>query len=178
MKKESQKILRVAITGPESTGKSTLAKALANHYQTNWVREYARKYIDHLDRPYNYEDLLNIAKGQIDLEENSSENTNRFIFLDTDLLVIKIWSEHKYGKVHPEILKEFYNRRYDFYLLMDIDLPWAYDPQREHPNKRQFFFKWFQQELTKISADYKIISGNDNQRLRNAIDALEDHFRK
>jgi NadR type nicotinamide-nucleotide adenylyltransferase len=168
-------IKKIAITGPESTGKSTLARQLAIHYKTVWVPEYARTYIEKLDRLYYKDDLLAILKGQIKSEEELMCKADKFLFCDTDLTVIKIWAEHKYGSVDPCILSEFAHRSYDLYLLLDIDLSWQFDPQREHPDKRKFFFDWFERELKHKKAHYHIISGNNDDRFKNAcsiIDAL------
>lgn len=166
-------IRKISITGPESTGKSTLAKLLANHYQTVWVPEYARSYIEQLDRPYGKDDLIAIAKGQIRLEEELSIKANDFLFCDTDLTVLKIWAEHKYGKLDPFIQREYEHRSYDLHLLLDVDLPWKYDPQRENPDKRKFFFDWFEQELVAKNANYHIISGDSKERLNNACLAID-----
>ena len=171
-------IIRIAITGPESTGKSTLSQQLAEHYNTVFVPEYARAYIAQLDRPYQYEDLLNIAKGQLAYEREKSTICNRYLFYDTDLLVIKIWSEYKYGKVDPLILREYQKSNYDLTLLLNIDLPWNFDPQREHPEKRKFFFDWFEKELKAKGANYRIVLGNKKNRLSMAIDFIEQVFNK
>ncbi len=167
-----EKIYRIAITGPESTGKSTFARKLAEHYKTVWVPEFARKYIDQLNRPYNRHDLTEIAKGQISREEEMALKADKYLFCDTELTVIKIWSEFKYSSVDPYILSEYNSRLYDLYLLMDIDLPWKYDKQREHPENRQFFFDWFETELQAKGADYQIISGSGEKRFENACLAI------
>lgn len=167
------KIIRIAITGPESTGKSTLARQLAMHYSTTWVPEFARGYLHHLKEPYSAEDLIEIAKGQIASEDAKIAEANKLLFCDTELTVIKIWSTYKYGFVDPFILNEDNKRRYDLYLLMDIDLPWEYDPQREHPGKRQYFYEWFKNELGSKKANYQIICGNKNERFKNACQIID-----
>jgi NadR type nicotinamide-nucleotide adenylyltransferase len=168
-----KKLIRIAITGPESTGKSTLAKQLADYYHTMWVPEYARKYLDQLNRPYDEKDLVKIATGQIQAEDEAELSANKFLFCDTELTVIKIWSLHKFGKADPFIISEDRKRSYDFYLLLDIDLPWEYDPQREHPEKRKYFFDWFEEELKAKGVDYKIIKGNQEKRFQNARKLLD-----
>ena len=176
MEKIKQDILKISITGPESTGKSTLSQALAEHYHTNWVPEFAREYVDKLNRPYNYEDLHIIAKRQLELENELIKYTNKFLFCDTDFLVLKIWSEHKFGKVHPFINDQFNKKTFDLILLMDIDLPWQYDPQREHPNQRKFFLDWYLNELQKAKANFKIVGGSAEDRMINAINIIETEF--
>jgi NadR type nicotinamide-nucleotide adenylyltransferase len=168
-----EKIIRIAITGPESTGKSTIARKLAEHYKTVWIPEFARTYINQLNRPYKEHDLIEIAKGQISHEKELISKANKYLFCDTELTVIKIWSEYKYGNVDPDILSEYYKTSYDLYLLMDINLPWKYDPQREHPEKREFFFDWFESELKAKQADYHVIGGSDEERFENACMVID-----
>ncbi len=169
---------KISITGPESTGKSDLSVALARHFNTDYVKEYARDYINSLNRPYQQHDLLLIAQGQIKMEEQKEKTNNRFLFCDTDLLVIKIWSLYKYGVCHPWILKELEKNRYDFYLLCNIDLPWQYDPQREHPHLRSFFFDWYKKELEEYNFAFHIVSGRGQQRFQNALNGIENYFGK
>jgi len=174
---KKEKIYRIAITGPESTGKSTLAKGLADHYNTIWVPEYAREYLGNLDRPYSEMDLLKIAQGQLALENSLQKEAHEFTFCDTELLVIKIWSEYKYGKAHPFIHENLSKNPYDLYLLMDIDLPWEYDPQREHPDKRRFFFDWYEKELKRLNANYYVVRGSSQKRMENAVKIVDAFFR-
>ncbi len=173
MNSSEDRIIRIAITGPESTGKSTLSKKLANHYQTIWVPEYARDYIDRLHRPYGQSDLIDIAKGQISMEKKAFSRANRLLICDTELTVIKIWSQSKYGNVDPFILEKHHEQTYDVYLLMDIDLPWEYDPQRENPEKRKYFFDWFEKELKASKIHYEVINGDHEQRFVNACTIID-----
>jgi len=162
---------KIVIIGPESTGKSTLAKALADHFGEPWVPEYAREYLEKLDRQYEFDDLLAIAKGQVVLEEKLSKDANKFLFCDTDLRVLQVWSESKYNRVHPWILEQIAARKYDFYLLTDIDTPWEYDPQREHPEPemRQYFFDWYRSLLEANPTPFQIVRGDLQSRLLAAI---------
>jgi len=168
-------MIKVAILGPESTGKSALAEALANHYHTQWVPEYAREYVEKLTVPYTYSDVCTIAKKQIE-EENyfnqpSFANTN-FIFFDTELIITKVWLEHKYNSVPafiPDRLKEGY---FDVYLLCAPDLEWKPDPVREHGDDRAFFFDWYKKEIEKTGKPYFIIEGFGKKRIENAIKVL------
>jgi NadR type nicotinamide-nucleotide adenylyltransferase len=169
-----EKIIKIAITGPESTGKSQLAEQLAEHYRTVWVPEYARSYIDKLNRPYEQVDLTEMAKGQIIQEKAVSAEANGILFCDTELTVIKIWSEYKYGSVDPYILQKLNETNYDFYLLADIDLPWVFDKQREQPDKRAYFFDLFHSELETRNLNFQIISGIGEQRFENARRITDD----
>ena len=169
-------IKRIAITGPESTGKSKLAEKLAGHYKTVWVPEYAREYINNLGHPYNYDDILIIAKEQIRREEKMSGKANKFLFCDTGLIVTKIWCEYKYGKCHRWILENINNHKYDLFLLMDIDLPWKFDKQRENPNQRKEIFDLYLKELKNRNFPFKIISGKSKNRIMNAIEIINSMF--
>lgn len=167
-------IRKIAVTGPESTGKSWLASGLAAQYSTVFVPEFARGFIEQLGRPYQYDDLLQIAKGQLSAEAEMEKQANSFIFCDTELIVIKIWSLHKYGKCHPFILEQIEKRRYDLFLLCNVDLPWQYDEQREHPHLRQYFFNWYRKELEDYGFRYSVVSGQGEERLMSAVNAVEN----
>ncbi|MBC34933.1 MAG: ATPase [Bacteroidetes bacterium] len=160
---------KIAITGPESTGKSILTDQLANFFQTIWVQEYARTYIDHLNRPYEQKDILQIAKNQVQQVDLFSKKADDLLFVDTELLVTKIWSEVKYGECDPWIIDQFEKQDYDLYLLCAVDLPWEPDPQREHPEMRHKLFKIYQENLEKYKLNYKIVKGSGSERLMNAV---------
>jgi NadR type nicotinamide-nucleotide adenylyltransferase len=168
--------IRIVITGPESSGKSTLARELATHYETVWVAEYAREYIDNLNRKYNYVDILEIAKGQISRENVLAENAHKILFCDTGLLVPKIWCNVKFGKCHSWILDAINNHKYDLYLLCKPDLPWQADPQRENPDDRDELFDLYLNELETQGLPYFIVEGNEGKRLHNAIQCIDSRF--
>lgn len=172
----SDTLKRVAIIGPESTGKSELAQQLAQHFQTEWVPEYARFYIDRLDREYEEDDLLEISKGQIAWENEKSHYANDFLFCDTNLIVIKIWSDHKYGQTNSWIEKQLEERSYDFYLLNNIDLMWKPDPQREHPTMRDHFFEVYKNYLRENKLPYAVVSGYEGERKKCALELIGNHF--
>jgi nicotinamide riboside kinase len=131
--------------------------------------------LEKLDRPYTYEDLLQIGKQQMNLEDELALTATRFLFCDTDLRVIQVWSQHRFGKVDPWVLEEIARRTYDLILLCAPDLPWQEDPLREHPEleMRQHFFEFYQQ-LSKASGfPWVLISGEKAERLSTAIEAVE-----
>lgn len=169
----SPKVRRVAIVGPECTGKTDLARFLANHYQTTWVPEFARGYLEKLDRPYTKEDLIPIAHGQVNTENLITEKATRFVFCDTNLVVIKIWSEFKYGSCDAEILTLMQQQKYHLHLLTDVDLPWEDDPLREHPHKRQELFDLYKADLQNTQTKFTIIDGDYASRRAAAVDAVE-----
>ena len=169
----STELKKVAIVGPECTGKSDLAQFLAAKYNTSWVPEYARNYIDNLVRPYNVDDLTVIAHGQLRLEEEYVRDANGILFLDTTLLVIKIWSEFKYGYCEPSIAAALNEREYDLHLLTYIDIPWEDDPQREHPGKREELYQIYLEQIKTMSVPFVEIRGEREQRRRTAIEAID-----
>ena len=171
-----QELRKVAVIGPESTGKSELCQRLSAHYETEWVPEFARFYIDRLDRPYEKDDLRIIAETQLTWEDDKAEYANEYLFCDTNLIVIKIWSDHKYGETDPWIEEQLASRKYDFYLLPNIDIPWRPDPQREHPQLRKHFFQVYEDYLKENDLSYAIVSGIEGKRKKSALEAINKHF--
>ena len=169
---EKEKINKIVLTGPESTGKTTLAQQLASHFQTIWVPEFARSFIDELKRPYEEKDLLKIAKGQVELEDELFQKANGFLFCDTDLIVIKIWSEYQFGNCHPWVLQQIQERTYDLHILCGTDVLWEPDPQREHPHDREKLYFLYKKELEYFNKNYIEITGNEEFRLKSVIEIL------
>ena len=147
---------KIIITGPESSGKTTLCEQLSNHFNIPLTKEFARSYIDNLDRNYIIGDLLSIAKEQLKSELNSQ-------LFDTDLITIKIWSEYKYGRCDNWILDQIEKQKTEkrFYLLCKPDIPWQADNQRENPNDREDIFKIYKQKLENLDHDYFIVEGEN-----------------
>lgn len=180
-----QQIKKVVVIGPESTGKSTLCKQLAHHFNTLWCEEYAREYL--LDNGTNYtaDDLLTIAKGQLALENiytnqtaeliSKDPNTPPVLFVDTDMYVMKVWSEYVFGVCDFFILDELVKHDYDLYLLCNIDLPWIKDELREYPDEqpRIELFHIYKDLLINQHTPWVIISGNYEARLNAAVKAVE-----
>lgn len=165
-------MIRIAITGPESTGKSWLAENLAKSYHTSWVPEYAREYLKKLNRPYAYDDILAIARGQMASEDLALQSTDKFLFSDTECLVTKIWCDVKYKRCHPWIIDQIERRPYDLYLLCNIDLPWQPDPQREHPHLREYLFDLYYAELNDRKLPFGIVNGSGEARLACATEII------
>lgn len=165
---------RIAITGPESTGKSTLARDLARRLGAPWVPEFARYYLPQLDRPYKESDLLDIMQGQLRWEQGHSRFARHLLFCDTDPLVIKIWSLYKYGRCHPLIEEACLSHRYTLHLLCRPDLPWAFDPLRENPNisERRELYDFYKKELIALDAPFVEIGGDARQRLETSLTAI------
>ena len=153
-------MISIGIIGPESTGKSTLAVYLANRYKGLLIPEYARTYMELLNRPYTYEDVVAIAKHQIDELRTFRarlKNSDTILFFDTELIITKVWFEHKYGAC-PQWLEEAI-REYpmDTYLLTYPDIEWKPDPVRENPDIRLQLFRQYEKEVQKLNIPYYII---------------------
>ena len=183
---------KIVIIGPESTGKSTVCSQLAKHFKTLWCPEYAREYLSAHGMEYSFEDLLTIAEGQLNLEDGYTASMvngewsmqqgyilpltihHSPVFIDTDMYVMKVWCEYVFGKCHQFILDSIVERKYDLYLLCNIDLPWAYDPLREYPDEqpRRELYQIYKDILINQHTPWVIISGSYTERLNTAIKAV------
>ena len=167
-------IQKIAIVGPESTGKTTLASQLAQALHTVWIPEYAREFLEQLGRPYVREDLIDIAKGQLALENQGLPQANKWLICDTNLLVIKIWEEFRYGAQHPDIGERMNLSTFALYILTKTDIPWTADDQRESPDlaERQELFSLYEQALLQAGVSYITVSGTPDMRLDQALRAI------
>ena len=182
---------KVVIIGPESTGKSTLCEQLAAHYKTIWVKEYAREYLIKNGTNYTFDNLLDIAKGQVVNEEltvdrwvlagkshNAQPSTiNRVpIFFDTNMYVMKVWCEFVFEKCHHWILNRIVERKYDLYLLCNTDMPWVKDELREYPDlvTREKLYNHYKDIMVNQNVPWVDISGGYEERLRKAVAAVEE----
>lgn len=167
--------------GPESTGKTTLARGLASHYQTVYVPEYMRSYYEQIEirRPFEskYEDIIPIAKGQIRAENQALSKANKLLICDTNLLEIACYSEY-YFKKTPELLsKSLKNMHYNVYFLTYIDVPWQKDELRDRPFDRQKLFSIFEESLNERNIPHCVLSGNEKERLQIAIKEIDKYVR-
>jgi NadR type nicotinamide-nucleotide adenylyltransferase len=173
---------KIVAIGPESTGKSTLCKQLAAHYQCSWVPEYARAYLEEKGTDYTYEDLFTIATEQLKTEDQlyaeAVARNDQYLFIDTDMYVMKVWSEFVFNKCDNRILSQIANRHYDLYLLCDVDLPWQQDALREYPEieKRKVLFDYYHDAMINQPVPWTIIQGTDEQRLANAVKTIDNLF--
>jgi len=186
---------KIVIVGPESTGKSTLCRQLAEHYQTTWCPEFAREYLLKHGMNYTFDDLLTIAKGQLALEDQfaaevrsqKSEEKKQFhphsplttrhslLFIDTDMYVMKVWCEFVFDNCHRFILDQIVERKYDLYLLCNVDLQWVKDELREYPDleNRQRLYFIYKDIMVNQSVPWVDISGGYEERLLKAITAVD-----
>lgn len=169
-------MLKIAVIGPESTGKTELARGLAEHYGGEWIPEYARSYVERIDRPYCYDDLCRIAEQQIETEKRILQNSSEegLIFFDTELIITKVWFEYVYGRVPEAVIRQLESGFFDYYLLCTPDLPWQPDPVREHPEKRDYFFERYRREIEALQKPYAVVSGQGAERLQAAIAVVDN----
>jgi len=172
-------LIKVVLFGPESTGKTSLAEMLANHYNTYWVEEFMREYLqekwDREKRVCESKDMLPIAEGQMKRENELSEKANKLLISDTNLLELKVYSEAYYNNFcDPQLLKHALNNFYDLYFLTYIDVPWTPDDLRDKPEDRIGMFKRFEAELKKSRKPYVILKGNLEQRFETAVKKIDE----
>ena len=167
------KSIRIVVTGPESSGKTTLAKALARHFEIEMVPEFARQYLNEHGPSYSFKDLGIMAEGQLLLEKEYLESESSFLICDTDILTYKIWSEYKYGHVESKILTELESVSDSLYLLCAADIPWEADPLRENPMDRSDIYDLYEENLDFYNLDYVKIDGGLELRIKDAIFAIQ-----
>lgn len=179
LKQQPAHCLKAVLYGPESTGKTTLAARLASHFDTVWVEEYMRVYLqdkwDKFKMVCEPVDLLKIAAGQIHRENELAKKANRVLFCDTDLLELKVYSEAYYqGYCDPLLLKHALNNVYDIYFLTNIDTPWVPDDLRDKPHDREGMFQKFKSSLQLNNKPFIILSGDENERFELAVSAINE----
>ncbi len=168
-----KKTIKIAVVGPESTGKSTIASALAKHYKTVWVPEYARYYCEGLTAPCTMQDELNMFYGQLALEKSmETVAQNNLLICDTTFLTVKIWSDYQLGETPQAVLDALKVYTYDCYILLKNDIPWQEDPLRDFKDMGDYFMGVWRKELTALNAHFVEVGGTVN-RLENAISAVD-----
>lgn len=169
--------LKIVLFGPESSGKSTLAEQLADFYETVWVPEYMRTYLQHkwdtTQELVSKEDLLPIAKGQLFAENKAAKIARTYLFCDTNLRELKVYSQYYYKGFCPlEIVRACEENSYDHYFLTQIDVPWRADDLRDRPYDREKLFRIFEDELHKNKLPYTLLAGSEKERLQKATQVL------
>ena len=183
LRQQDINLVKVALFGPESTGKTTLSVQLARHYNTVWVAEYAREYLQNKwnnhRKTCKRSDMIPIAIGQMELENELALKADRLLICDTDLLETKVYSEEFYdGFVDKKLEEAALNNTYDLYLLTYIDTPWEADDLRDRPEQRKEMFKAFENTLKKYNRSYVLLKGDMKARLHIAIDAIDKILEK
>jgi HTH-type transcriptional repressor of NAD biosynthesis genes len=164
---------RICIFGPESTGKSTLAKDLAHHYETCHVAEYARTLLTALNNEFTEDDFHTIARGHIASENAMALQANRLLFVDTDLLTTTLWSKVFYNHCHLWIEEAAQQRHYALYLVTDVDVPWVADAQRFLPKDRQEFLDKCIHLLEELKRPYVLLRGSWKERFKKACQVID-----
>ena len=178
LKQKQSAIVKIALFGPESTGKTTLAKQLAAHYDTVWTPEFARDYLqlkwDKEQKICDVDDVLPIAYGQVALENKMLAVANKYLFCDTNLLVTKVFSDMYYNYCDPLLEKAAQEHEYDLFFLTDIDVPWENDDLRDKPDGREGVFEIFKHSLISNKKPFITLSGNKDLRLNKAASIIEE----
>lgn len=172
----TNRMIRIAITGPESTGKTTLSNFLAAHYSAQLCPEIARAYLEKTQGRYTSEDLDKMA--QLQYESWVVSEPSNMQVSDTEMTVFKIWSQVKYKTVSSLITTLLQEQTFDIYLLCKPDLPWEEDPLREHPEMREELFEMYLNELHSNGHPYHVIEGQNAERNQRAIQAIDELIRK
>ena len=174
----AKRIIKIALFGPESTGKTTLAKQLAEYYKTDWVPEFARDYLqekwDKQQAICDVDDMLPIAYGQTLLENKKTATANQYLFCDTNLMVTKVFSEVYYNYCEPALDQAAREHEYDLFFLTDIDVPWEKDDLRDKPEGRETVFSVFKQSLIDNNKPFITLSGDATLRLKKAVKIIDD----
>jgi len=177
MESTGKPITRFIFTGPESTGKSILTKSLAEYYSKNFIPEYARDYVMNLNRSYNYNDVLHIAEKQVEWMNESSKKSSSFLFVDTYLIITKIWFIKVFNKYPNWMDEEIQKTKGDIYLLCRPDIPWVPDGVRENGGqKRDLLFNNYLEEINNARLNYTFIEGAWDVRLKNTINIVDQYI--
>ncbi len=179
LKPQIEILKKIILTGPESSGKSSLCKKLATHFSVKCVPEYARIYLEKHGSFYDYKIFQKIIKNHLQFQNSFfNKNNNDFIFLDTDLINCKVWSEMVFGKTPDFLDKKIAEENDHSYLLLYPDLPWEKDPLRENPENRLAIFERHKAEIEKLGRPYEIVKGTGNERVENGIESVENLMSK
>jgi NadR type nicotinamide-nucleotide adenylyltransferase len=169
-----KKLVKLAVVGPECSGKTTLAKALAEQWNEPFVEEYSREYLAELGRNYNQDDLLEIAKGQLEKEYEVAESANHFLICDTNTLVVKIWAEVRFGRAQNWIERQFLEKPYQLYILCGHEgIDWEYDDLRENPDEREELYDLYRKALVKAGKRFIEVEGTTEKRLERIQKSLK-----
>jgi len=178
LRQQKTAIIKIALFGPESTGKTTLAKQLAAYYETEWVPEFARDYLQKKWEENQHicvaDDMLPIAYGQVSLENEKLSLSKKYLFCDTNLMVTKVFSEVYYGFCDPLLNEAALEHEYDLFFLTDIDVPWEKDDIRDKAEGRETVFSVFKQTLIDNKKPFITLSGNKESRLAKATAIIDN----
>ena len=170
-------MFKVVVTGPESTGKTEICRFLASSFGTEFIPEYAREYVASLDRPYTYRDVEKIARMQVKQLRQYGEEDRAILFLDTYLVITKVWFREVYGRIPRWIDARLAEAGIDLFLLCYYDIDWIPDPVRENPGpRRAHLYASYLEEIRQLGSPVEIIRGSGTQRFNNAQMAVGKHY--
>lgn len=167
-------MIRVVLTGSESTGKSTLAATLAAHYDAELVPEFVRGFAERKNGPIEFGDHGAIARGQIALEDEHIARAARLVIQDTDLLSTVVYCEHYFGRCPEWIREAAAARRPDVYLLMEIDAPWVADGVRDSGHLREEVQQLFRDAVAASGTAVAVVRGSWDERRQRAVDTVDE----
>jgi len=165
---------RIVLTGPESSGKTYLSQKLSSYFRYAHISEYAREYLNSIDRNYKEEDLIHIEEGQKRMEKSIVLSSTKSIIQDTDLLTVLLWYAVKYKKEPQRVLSYLQSNLPDLYLLCKPDIPWDKDPLRDNPNDRDFLFSIYESKIKELAVPYVVVKGSYDKRLSICIRAINE----
>ncbi|MFT5820522.1 MAG: NadR type nicotinamide-nucleotide adenylyltransferase [Crocinitomix sp.] len=163
-------MIRIAITGPESSGKTTLSRSLSEHFKVPFIPEFARTYLEKINGDYNQFDLDKIAQGQLKSILSSQNTIN---ISDSDFSVLEIWSHYKYGNVSDFIFGLVKKDLFDLHILCTPDIPWEEDPLRENPDNRDQLFELYKESLIKHKKNFIVVSGAHKNRVEKCLETID-----
>ena len=166
--------LKIAFTGPESTGKTSLSMLVAETFDGVYMPEYSRSFLEKTNGFYEEQDLVTIALGQSEALQNVLITGNHLLVSDTDMTVMKVWSQFKYGRVSPVIEHLYQEESFDHLFLCDTDIPWEEDPLREHPESREELFTLYLEMIQTKTKNFTIVKGSLEERLNQVRQVLEE----
>ena len=177
LKQQSSTCVKIVLFGPESTGKTTLARQLAEHFNTLWVPEYMREYLQKKweteGKKCTVDDLIPIAEGQMQIENETAKHVDDLLICDTNLLEICTYSQHYYNGFCPDEIKKYaIENTYDLYLLTYVDVPWEGDDLRDRPNEREQMFCIFEAQLKESELQFELLKGSEVERFQFAVEKI------
>ena len=166
--------LKIAFTGPESTGKTSLSMLVSETFDGVYIPEYSRSFLEKSNGFYEEQDLVTIALGQCEVLQSVLISGNQLLVSDTDMTVMKVWSQFKYGRVSPMIEKLYKEESFDHLFLCDTDIPWEEDPLREHPESRDELFALYLEMIQAKTKNFTIVKGSLKERLLQVRQVIEE----
>jgi nicotinamide riboside kinase len=176
-KRSEDRVIRIVLTGPESTGKTKISEFLAEKLNAEWIPEYARYYMSSLSGKYNYDDVEHVARKQV--EDYHKYTQPGIVIFDTWLIITKVWFQRVYKRMPEWLEEEISNLKIDLFLLCEPDIPWEEDPVRENDGKTRItLYNLYKEEILRLGVSYRVIKGYGEIRNLNALKAVEEFVKE